>query len=167
MLAGRPERDNPFANGAKMAENYPVTVLEPADRERWSELWCGYLTFYETELPDDMYDATWARIIDPAGSISALGVRDPDGRLVGITHFLFHPHAWSRADACYLQDLFVDAGMRGRGYARALIEGVANVARRRGCYRLYWTTQQQNATARRLYDRVAVFRGFIRYEFPL
>jgi GNAT superfamily N-acetyltransferase len=150
-----------------MSESHPVTVLEPADRERWGELWRGYLTFYETELPDDMYDATWARIIDPAGAISALGVRDPTGRLVGITHYLFHAHAWSREDACYLQDLFVDAEARGRGYARALIEGVAGIARQRGCCRLYWSTQQQNATARRLYDRVATFRGFIRYEFPL
>jgi len=150
-----------------MSESFPVTVLEPADRERWGELWRGYLTFYETELAPDIYDATWARIIDPAGAISALGVRDSAGRLVGITHYLFHPHAWSRDDACYLQDLFVDAGVRGRGYARSLIEGVANVARTRGCCRLYWSTQQQNTTARRLYDRIALFRGFIRYEFPL
>jgi GNAT superfamily N-acetyltransferase len=150
-----------------MADRFPVTVLEPADRKRWAELWRGYLTFYETELPADTYDATWARIIDPAGNISALGVRDSAGRLVGIAHYLFHPHAWSRADACYLQDLFVDAEFRGRGYARALIEGVAEVARARGCCRLYWTTQEHNATARRLYDRVAHFRGFIRYEYPL
>jgi GNAT superfamily N-acetyltransferase len=114
-----------------------------------------------------VYDATWARILDPAGAIRALGVRSPDGRLVGITHYLFHAHAWSQADACYLQDLFVDEAFRGHGYARALIAGVATAARERGCSRLYWTTQETNATARRLYDRVAQFRGFIRYEYPL
>lgn len=150
-----------------MAQRYPVTALDPADRERWNALWRGYLTFYETALPAATYDATWARIMDPAGSIRALGVRAPDGPLVGITHYLFHPHAWSPDDACYLQDLFVDADYRGRGYAHALIDGVARVARERRCCRLYWTTQEHNATARRLYDRVAAFRGFIRYEFPL
>jgi GNAT superfamily N-acetyltransferase len=145
----------------------PNTILEPADRERWTELWRGYLTFYETTLPDDIYAATWERIIDPKGAIHALGVRDPTGRIVGIAHYLVHAHAWSREDACYLQDLFVDADFRGQGYARSLIVGVAAAARKLGCSRLYWTTQESNVTARLLYDKVAKFRGFIRYEFPL
>jgi len=142
-------------------------ALGLGDRERWAELWRAYLAFYESTVSADVYDATWARILDPAGAIHALGVRDPDGRLVGITHYLFHAHAWSQADACYLQDLFVDEALRGRGYARALIEGVAAAARERDCSRLYWTTQEKNATARRLYDKVAQYRGFIRYEYPL
>jgi GNAT superfamily N-acetyltransferase len=149
------------------AENPPTTVLEPGDRERWVELWRAYLTFYETALGDDVYEATWARILDPTGEIHALGVRDAGGGLVGITHYLHHAHAWSRADACYLQDLFVDPEFRSRGYARALIEGVAAAARRRGCSRLYWSTQETNVTARYLYDAVATYRGFIRYEYPL
>jgi len=149
------------------SDTFPTTILEPGDRERWAELWRGYLEFYESTVPDDVYNATWERILDPAGTVHALGVRDSDGRLVGITHYLFHPHAWSRADACYLQDLYVDAAFRGQRYGESLIEGVAAIARERGCCRLYWSTQEHNATARRLYDRVATFRGFIRYEYPL
>lgn len=142
-------------------------TLEPADRARWAELWRAYLAFYETTLPEEIFAATWARILDPHGSISALGVRDENGRLVGIAHYLVHAHAWSQADACYLQDLFVDEAYRGRGCATALIAAVADAARERGCFRLYWLTQESNATARRLYDRVARFSGFIRYDFPL
>jgi GNAT superfamily N-acetyltransferase len=148
-------------------ENFPTTILEPGDHDRWVELWRAYLAFYQTELPADIYTATWQRILDPNGAIHALGVRDDAGRLVGITHYLTHAHAWSRADACYLQDLFVDAAVRGRGYATALINGVADSARERGCFRLYWLTQESNATARHLYDRVAKFTGFIRYDFAL
>ena len=33
--------------------------------------------------------------------------------------------------------------------------------------RLYWHTQDDNARARLLYDKVARFSGFIRYEYPL
>lgn len=40
-------------------------------------------------------------------------------------------------------------------------------ARKCGCGRLYWSTHEDNATARRLYDRVAENRGFIRYEIDL
>ena len=149
------------------SENFPATVIEPGDHDRWAALWRDYLAFYETELPEDVYAATWARILDPGSAIHAFGVRDAGGRLVGITHYLTHAHAWSRADACYLQDLFVDADYRGRGYARALIAAVASAARERGCSRLYWTTQESNTTARRLYDTVAEYKGFIRYEYPL
>lgn len=106
-----------------------VTMLEEADRERWSELWRRYLAFYQTELPEVVFAATWARILNPDGPIHALGARGTRGELVGITHYFFHPHAWSMNEACYLQDLFVDAAERGRGYARALIAGVADAAR--------------------------------------
>jgi GNAT superfamily N-acetyltransferase len=68
---------------------------------------------------------------------------------------------------CYLQDLFVDASVRGRGAGRALIERVAAAARERDCLRLYWTTKEDNAAARLLYDRLARFNGFIRYDFAL
>jgi hypothetical protein len=48
-----------------------------------------------------------------------------------------------------------------------LIERVARIARERDCLRLYWTTKEDNATARLLYDRLAKFNGFIRYDYAL
>jgi GNAT superfamily N-acetyltransferase len=56
---------------------------------------------------------------------------------------------------------------RGRGVARALIGAVASWAAERGCSQLYWHTQQTNTTARRLYDDVAAYRGFIVYTMEL
>jgi len=41
---------------------------------------------------------------------------------------------------------------------------VAAEARARDAARLYWTTKEGNTTARALYDRVATFSGFIRYD---
>ena len=114
--------------------------------------------------PDEAYEQTWQRLA--AGTeLFGLGAR-LDGRLVGIAHYLFHPAFWS-GEACYLQDLFTDEAARGRGAARALIEGVAGAARERGADRLYWHTQEGNARARVLYDKVARFTGFIRYAYPL
>ena len=143
-----------------------VTELRPDDRGRWSELWRLYLEFYETALPAEIYAHTWARILDPAAPIYGFGAR-VDGRLVGITHYLFHDHAWSPKQVCYLQDLYVGSEVRGGGVGKALIEAVAQVARDRDCLRLYWTTKEDNARARRLYDYIAKFNGFIRYDYAL
>jgi GNAT superfamily N-acetyltransferase len=145
-----------------------ITELRETDRERWAGLWRGYLDFYETSLPDSIYELTWRRLMRP-GPVFGFGARldGAEAPLVGITHYLFHEHAWSPKPVCYLQDLFVDQAARGTGCGRALIERVAAVASDRDCLRLYWTTKQDNATARLLYDRLAKFNGFIRYDYAL
>jgi GNAT superfamily N-acetyltransferase len=141
-----------------------IGPLVPPDRTAWEKLARGYKDFYETELPDKDYDRAWSRLME-GRDIHGLGAR-LDGILVGIAHFYFHLNAWTD-DVCYLQDLFVDEAARGRGAARALIDAVADRARRRGAARFYWQTKQDNARARSLYDKLAEFRGFIRYDYPL
>ena len=141
-----------------------ILPLRKEDRPRWDVLARGYKTFYNTPLPAAAYDATWQRLMT---GHDVLGVgAHVDEKLVGIAHYMFHTSAWS-ADACYLQDLFVDATARGHGVGRALIEHVGKIAQERGCSRYYWLTQDNNATARTLYDKVAQYKGFIRYDYPL
>jgi GNAT superfamily N-acetyltransferase len=141
-----------------------ITPLTPADRPVWEALFRGYIAFYERDEPQAMYDRAWERFMAD-DTIHALGAR-VDGALVGITHFFIHPST-SGPDVCYLQDLFTDQAARGRGVGRALIAAVADWARQKGCGRLYWLTHHTNAAARALYDRVAVNRGFIRYDVAL
>jgi GNAT superfamily N-acetyltransferase len=141
-----------------------IVPLRPSHRARWEVLARGYKNFYETEHADEEYERAWQRLL--AGEdIHGLGA-EVDGRLAGIAHYLFHKSVWAER-FCYLQDLFVDPGLRGRGVARALIEAVAAEARERRATRYYWQTRENNAAARALYDRVAKFNGFIRYDYPL
>lgn len=86
--------------------------------------------------------------------------------LARIVHARFHASVCAES-VCYLQDLYVDETVRGRGIARALIERVAAAARAHGAARLYWLTHHDNARARALYERVAQHHGFIRYDMPL
>jgi GNAT superfamily N-acetyltransferase len=141
-----------------------VGSLRPGDRDAWEVLARGYKAFYRDPLPTGAYEATWRRLT-VGNELHGLGAR-LDGTLVGIAHYFFHPAFWS-GEACYLQDLFVDEAVRGRGAARALIERVAEAARDRGADRFYWHTQEGNTRARALYDQVARFNGFIRYQYPL
>jgi GNAT superfamily N-acetyltransferase len=89
-------------------------------------------------------------------------------RPVGIVHYIEHRSCWTIGNYCYLQDLFVDGSVRGRGAGRALIEHVYAHAKALGCSRVHWLTQESNHDARKLYDRIADRSGFIQYRkiFP-
>lgn len=141
-----------------------VRPLGPADRSGWDVLARGYKAFYGTNVPDEDYERVWRRLMDD-GVMHGLGATE-NSRLIGISHHLFHDNLWL-GRVCYLQDMFVDPASRGRGVARALIEHVADEARAAGASRLYWQTKQDNAVARAMYDKVARFNGFIRYDYPL
>jgi len=138
--------------------------LEPADRDRWETLFRAYIRFYERELNQAAYDRAWREIASDA-RLHGLGAW-LDGELVGITHFLVHPSS-SEPDLCYLEDLFTDPAVRGRGVASALIVAVRDWAREHGCGSVYWQTHESNALARRLYDEVATFEGYVVYTLPV
>ncbi|RQP24856.1 GNAT family N-acetyltransferase [Piscinibacter terrae] len=141
-----------------------IAPLHAKDRAGWNALARGYKAFYETPTTDAEYDRAWLRLLT-GERVHGLGA-SLDGKLVGITHYFFHTSVWTDR-VCYLQDLFVDETVRGRGVARALIEAVATEARAQQAARLYWMTRESNHTARALYDKLAKFNGFIRYEYPM
>ena len=141
-----------------------IAPLREEDHARWIVLAQGYKTFYKTTLTVEQYDKAWQRLLAQDG-IFGLGA-SRDGQMVGIAHYLFHTTVWAQ-NVCYLQDLFVGPLARGQGVARALIEAVAKNSKDRDASRFYWLTQEHNATGRALYDKVAKFNGFIRYDYSI
>lgn len=137
------------------------------DFAEWSRLWDGYNAFYGrsglTALSPEITRTTWVRFFDAYEPMHAL-VAERGGRLVGLAHFLFHRSTTSIAPNCYLQDLFVAEAQRGAGIGAALIAAVYEKAAAAGAPRVYWQTHETNATARRLYDKVAENSGFIVYR---
>ena len=141
-----------------------ISPLTPEDRSAWDSLAAGYRDFYNTPTSAAEFDTAWRRLIAQDG-VFGLGAK-VDGVLVGIAHYLFHTSTWTPS-VCYLQDLFTAPAARGHGVARALIQAVAAEAQHKGCTRYYWLTQEHNAVARVLYNKVAKHNGFIRYDYPL
>ena len=143
-----------------------IRPLTETDKPAWTRLWRAYLAYYETELPQSIYDAYFERLLgDDAQDFHGL-VAEQDGTLVGLTHFLYHRHGWKIENTCYLQDLFTDPKVRGQGVGRALIEAVYKAADKAGAPSVYWLTQDFNADARKLYDRVGTLTPFIKYARP-
>jgi GNAT superfamily N-acetyltransferase len=149
---------------------FTVRAVAGSDFGAWLPLWEGYNAFYgrsgATALPEAVTRTTWSRFLDPAEPVHAL-VADDAGQLLGLAHYIFHRSTTMIGRTCYMQDLFTDPAARGRGIAAALIAAVCEEARRAGAGRVYWQTHESNATARRLYDRVAERSGFIVYRIAL
>ncbi|WP_372674560.1 GNAT family N-acetyltransferase [Aquicoccus sp.] len=141
-----------------------ISPLSPADEHDWRRLWTGYLEFYETAVPEEVYQTTFARLCDPDHPPQNGLIARQDGRAVGLVHYIFHPHNWRVEDVCYLQDLYADPDVRGTGVGRKLIEAVYAAADANDTPSVYWMTQDFNETARRLYDRIATLTPFIKYQ---
>ena len=136
------------------------------DKQRWFILWQGYLDFYKTELLAEQSELTWQRILDPEFNMKCAVAID-DGLIVGFTTYSLQNSTWSENGHCYLEDLFVDPAVRGKGVGRALIEYVKSYAIENNCSRLYWNTDEDNATARKLYDTYALESGKRQYRIAL
>jgi GNAT superfamily N-acetyltransferase len=143
-----------------------IRAAQTADKQRWLVLWQGYLDFYQTELSAEQSELTWQRILDPEFNMKCALALD-DGVIVGFTTYSLQNSTWSENGHCYLEDLFVDLTVRGKGVGRALIEHVKSYAIENKCSRLYWNTDEDNATARKLYDSYALESGKRQYRIAL
>ncbi|BDG73814.1 GNAT family N-acetyltransferase [Roseomonas fluvialis] len=153
-----------------MTDVVGIRPARPTDFDAWLPLWEGYNAFYERTGPTAVSEAqtrtTWARFFDGHEPMEAI-VAEQAAALVGFVHIIFHRNTTMMGPTCYLQDLFAAPSLRGRGVGRALIEAAAARAKEAGATRLYWQTQEGNATARLLYDRIAQRSGFIVYRMDL
>lgn len=156
----------PLTQSVTVTDPAPLAIrpVTAADAPVWRGLWGQYLAFYETTLPDATHASTFARLVsNKAGEYHGL-LAIADGRAVGLAHYLFHRTCWAIEDTCYLQDLFADPSVRGRGVGRALIQAVYQAADHHGATAVYWMTQDFNKTARQLYDRIGIQTPFIHYN---
>ena len=141
-----------------------IRPLAANDFAQWSDLWRQYLEFYQSSVPQKVYETTFDRLIDAKNTAQNALVADQAGTLVGLVHFIYHPHNWRVENVCYLQDLFTAPNTRGQGVGRALIQSVYDLADKNGTPSVYWLTQDFNKTARLLYDRIATQTPFIKYQ---
>ncbi len=142
-----------------------IRKVNADESDAWQKLWAGYIEFYESQMPAQNTAALWRRILDPEHSIQCrVAVENSSGKLIGLVHFFPHVSTWSINPVCYLNDLYVLPGTRGSGTGKALIEAVVSEARDQGWDEVYWLTQQHNAVARGLYDKLSGgSAGFVNY----
>ena len=148
------------------ADTVQIRRLEPKDKAAWSMLWRGYLKFYRTSRPPEIFDLLFHRLLneDPRDGSGWIGILD--SKAVGLAHAYHQRHGWYDEEVVYLQDLFTASAARGLGVGRKLIEAVYASADIAGLKHVYWTTETDNERARHLYDEIGEITKFIKYQRP-
>ena len=148
----------------KKTKSFEIRKLSDNDFINWKMLWGQYLEFYQSSVENIVYETTFKRLIASNHLSQNALVADEGNKLIGLVHFIYHPHNWKIEDVCYLQDLFVLPTLRGTGVGRALIEAVYSDADKNKTSTVYWLTQDSNKQARKLYDNIASVTSFIKYN---
>lgn len=145
-----------------------VEPISPQQVDPLLSLIAAYQRFYDAaEVDDDRNREFFSRFVAPSDDGMLLGAWRGE-RLVGYACLYWHFSSLVPAETVLMNDLFVDADVRGQGIGRALIEASAAVARERGAYCLEWATAPDNLTAQLLYDSTGATRSnWLEYELPL
>ena len=77
-----------------------------------------------------------------------------NGEPVGFAVFFHNFSTWLGKPGLYLEDLFVRPEERGKGYGRALLERLAQIAKERGCGRMEWAVLDWNDPAIQFYRKL-------------
>jgi GNAT superfamily N-acetyltransferase len=78
-------------------------------------------------------------------------ILEDGGRPAGIALFFHNYSTWRGRQGIYLEDLFVDPAMRGRGHGLALLRELGAIAVARGCVRMEWACLEWNEPAKDFY----------------
>jgi len=73
---------------------------------------------------------------------------------VGFAVYFYNFSTWLGRPGLYLEDLFVRPAVRGKGYGRALLERLAQIAQERGCGRMEWAVLDWNDPAIQFYRKL-------------
>jgi GNAT superfamily N-acetyltransferase len=77
-----------------------------------------------------------------------------DAQAAGFAVFFHNFSTWLGRPGLYLEDLFVRPEKRGKGYGRALLQRLAQIARERGCGRMEWAVLDWNDPAIQFYRKL-------------
>jgi GNAT superfamily N-acetyltransferase len=131
-----------------------VWVAEPHEAETVGELLIAFRDHNGYDRPtDNAMLAVVDRLIEDPATEFLLGAADEDAPPSGVCQLRFRLSAWTAADDCWLEDLYVRPEARRAGVGQALIELAIERATARGCRRIELDTNEGNAPALALYHR--------------
>jgi GNAT superfamily N-acetyltransferase len=144
---------DPIAEGPRsLADGVEIRPAREDEIEEMLPLIRAYCEFYEVEPQDDGLRTMFRTLINDPSQGAVFIAREGDSA-VGFASLDWKWSSLKAARIGFLEDLFVDAGARGKGIADALIETCAERCRELGMPALLWETQPDNHRAQQVYNR--------------
>jgi len=130
-----------------------VWRAEPHEAEAVARLLVEFRDHLGLDWPSaNAFLAGVERLIEDRDAAFLLAAPDEDSAPAGVAQVRFRYGLWWAADDCLLEDLYVRDEARGHGVGRALVEGVVELAKERGCRRIELDTNEANEAALALYE---------------
>ena len=79
-------------------------------------------------------------------------VEDEEGIVQGFAIWFLNYSTWTGTHGIYLEDLYIRAEARGRGYGKTLLKHLAGICNQRGYHRLQWWVLNWNESAITFYQ---------------
>ena len=152
---------------AEQAQPPEIARVGADDQPELLPLMRAYCDFYQATPSDaDLERLVRSLVADPDHEGVQLLAR-VDGRPVGFATCYWTWETTVASRVAVMNDLYVDASVRGRGVGRALIEASRAEAAGHGATRLLWQTRPDNVRAQRLYDGTGAIREtWLTYDLP-
>lgn len=151
----------------KAQTRFEVTDISRSDRTDWERLYRGYAEFYTVSMNETILDTVWEWIHDAGNPFFGLIARDDAGNAVGLMHCRQMPSPLRGAQVGFLDDLFVDPGVRGQGVAEALYAELQALGKRQGWPFVRWITAENNYRGRAVYDKLSEKTHWITYQMAI
>ena len=131
-----------------------IRKIQLKDKKHWEKLYKGYANFYKVEMNNEILQNVWNWLNDNNHELKGISY-EIDGKIVGIAHYRKLLSPLKGKYIGYLDDIFVDPKYRGRKIGRKLLNKIKEISKASGWNLVRWQTDEDNFTAKKLYDKVA------------
>ena len=131
-----------------------IREIHSKDKKQWEKLYKGYAVFYKVEMNNQILQTVWNWLSDKNHELKGIGY-EIDGKIVGLAHYRKLLSPLKGKYIGYLDDIFVDPEYRGQKIAKKLLNKIKEISKTNGWNLVRWQTDEDNFTAKKLYDKVA------------
>ena len=111
-----------------------------AKYEKMSKL----VTITEEDIQKNIFDNGYARVL----------FMEVEGRVIGFAVYFYSFSTFIGKSVLYLEDLFIENGMRGKGYGKQVLAYLAKTAIIKECVRFEWSCLRWNKPSIAIYEKM-------------
>ena len=131
-----------------------IREIKLKDKEEWEKLYKGYADFYKVEMNNQILKTVWNWLHNKNHELKGIGY-EIDGKIVGLAHYRKLLRPLKGKYIGYLDDIFVDPKYRGQKIGKKLLDKIKEISKINDWNLVRWQTDEDNFTAKKLYDKVA------------